>query len=412
MGCFNHKGNFSQLPIEYGDRIVVIVGVRPIKKTYLTQELDDFAPGHSFVPISVPIRGKYNDYGGIEDVDYTPAIDQLEKFFGMDTIKIVDLAERTCCGCENQMEEENEIAKGVLEKILRNSGYTDTELALTYIMEHEKIFDHIVSIANPKKKDRYFWKIPHEYIEALGYKKNQIGEENGYPIIIWEHDTLPKLKEKCYVWLENDFGNYGKVSNTIGQLCEKIGCDVPKEFEDTFFESVFKEECGVVSLEKREQMLFDYYHTLIGQTGKNGVFTKEDVEKLIEDYKKKTPEEKESDLSILDFVRPRGGNPERYSFKRHSMDWGLFYYRDGMGMTNCILSQFGFKEEHLKPEYMKEVVETAALLDGLNTLQMTWGVTNYYRQDVCYNEHVNFLEKCLSIAKEKKEKFDEENDED
>ena len=34
MGCFNHKGNFSNLPITYGDRIVVIVGVRPTKKTY------------------------------------------------------------------------------------------------------------------------------------------------------------------------------------------------------------------------------------------------------------------------------------------------------------------------------------------------------------------------------------------
>ena len=68
MGCFNHKGNFSNLPITYGDRIVVIVGVRPTKKTYDSQELDTFSPGCSFVPISVPIRGEYNDYGGIEVV--------------------------------------------------------------------------------------------------------------------------------------------------------------------------------------------------------------------------------------------------------------------------------------------------------------------------------------------------------
>ena len=406
MGCFNHKGNFSNLPITYGDRIVVIVGVRPTKKTNIGQELDDFSPGHSFVPISVPIRGEYNDYGGIENIDRTPAIDELEKFFSMKTTKLVDLAERTCCGCEDQMENENEIAKEVLKNILNHSGYTDTELTLTYIMEHEKIFDHIVSIANPKKKDRYFWRIPHEYIEVLGYRENKLGEENNYPVIRWEHDTLPALKERCYVWLENDFGDMTKTSHTLAQLCEKIGCGVPKEFEDTFLECSFKEDCEVMTQEKREEMLFDYYRSLVGTTGKNGVFTQEDVDKLIEDYKNQTPEEKENDLSILDFISPRRSQ-EKYSFKRHSMSWGLFYYRDGMGMTNCILSQFGFYDEHLKPEYMKEVVETAALLDGLHILELTWGVTNYYRQDVDYDQHLNFLEKCIEIVKEKKAEEEE-----
>ena len=406
MGCFNHKGNFSNLPITYGDRIVVIVGVRPTKKTYIGQELDNFSPGHSFVPISVPIRGEYNDYGGIENIDRTQAIDELEKFFSMETTKLVDLAERTCCGCEDQMEDENEIAKEVLKTILDHSGYTDTELTLTYIMEHEKIFDHIVSIANPKKKDRYFWRIPHEYVEALGYRKNQLGEENSYPVIRWEHDTLPTLKERCYIWLENEFDDMGKTSHTLAQLCEKIGCDVPEEFEETFFESIFKKECDLMNPEKREQMLFDYYRSLVGQTGKNGVFTEEMVKDLIEDYKKKTNEEKIEELDVLDFIRP-SVDDERYSFKRHSYGHGLFYYRDGMGMTNCILSQFGFYEEHLKPEYMKEVVETAALIDGLYTLQMTWGVTNYYRQYVDYDQHLNFLEKCIEIVKEKKAEEEE-----
>lgn len=405
MGCFNHKGNFSNLPITYGDRIVVIVGVRPTKKTHIGQELDVFSPGHSFVPISVPIRGEYNDYGGIENIDRTPAIDELEKFFGMETTKLVDLAERTCFDCEDQMEEENNIAKEVLKNILNHSGYTDTELTLTYIMEHEKIFDHIVSIANPKQKDRYFWRIPHKYIEALGYRENRLGEENNYPIIRWEHDTLPTLKEMCYVWLENDFGDMTKASHTIAQLCEKIGCNVPKEFEDTFFETIFKEECGL-TFEKREEMLFDHYHSLVGKTGKNGIFTEEMVKDLIEDYEKKTKEEKMKELEVFEFIRP-SISEDRYTFRRHCYSNGLFYYRDGIGMNNCILSQFGFYEEHLKLEYMKEVVEIAALIDGLHILELTWGVTNYYRQDVDYNQHLNFLEKCIEVVNEKKTKNEE-----
>lgn len=409
MGCFNHKGNFSNLPITYGDRIVVIVGVRPTKKTYIGQELDNFSPGYSFVPISVPIRGEYNDYGGIENIDRTPAIDKLEKFFGIETTKLVNLAERTCCGCEDHMEDEDEIAKKVLKDILYNSGYSDTELTLTYIMEHEKIFDHIVSIANPKKKDKYFWRIPHKYIEALGYKKNQIGEENAYPVIRWEHDTLPTLKEKCYVWLENDFNDLGKTSHTLTELCEKIGCDVPEEFEETFLESNFKKDCDFENSEKRDQMMFDYYRSLIGKTGVDGVFTEEKVKDLIEDYKKKTKEEKIHEFGVLNyFIRQQSKDKydETYSFKRHGNDFGLFYYRRGIDMSKSILSQFGFYEEHLKPEYMKEVVETAALIDGLQILELTWGVTNYYRQDVDYNQHLNFLEKCIEVVKEKKTKDD------
>ena len=103
MGCFNHKANFSQLPIVYGDRIVVVLGIRRLGKI----QVNEFSPGHTFIPISVPIRGEYNDYGGIENVDRTPGIEVLENFFdGMNVDTIVDLAERLSIGCEDQMEKQ------------------------------------------------------------------------------------------------------------------------------------------------------------------------------------------------------------------------------------------------------------------------------------------------------------------
>ena len=127
---------------------------------------------------------------------------------------------------------------------------------------------------------------------------------------------------------------------------------------------------------------------------------------MIEEYKKKTKEEKMKELDMLDFIIP-SKHEEGYSFKRQDYNNGLFYPINGMNMSNSILSQFGFGEEHLKIEYMKEVVETAALIDGLCALQMTWGVTNYYRQDVNYNLHLNFLEKCIEVVKEKQTKKEE-----
>lgn len=394
MGCFNHKCNFSNLPVVWGDRIVVIIG--------FTQQLvhqDNFSPGCSFVPISVPIRGRYNEYGGIEDVDMTPSIEVLERYFDMDVYHIVDIAERTTSGCEHQMEEENGKVLGVLENIAKESGYTECKLKISYVMEHESIFDYLVSTANLKMKDREFWRIPHKYIEALGYKKENLGKENGYEFNKWTHDTLPTLKENCHLWLENEFGQFDKISHSIAELCKRIRCEVPEKFEESFFENVFKNE---VSLKDKEKLLIEYYKSLVGKHCKNGVFSQEDVDKLIKEHNESTPEEKEDDYLILDFVST--GAFENYSFKRHYENYGLFHFRSGMIMTNSILSQFGNKDEHLDLKYMKEVIEIASIIDALDNLQMTWGVTSYYRQYVNYDQHIDFLNECLKVAKEKKEK--------
>ncbi len=349
MGCFNHKGNFSQLPIAYGDRVVVIIGV-----SHLESNPDNFSPGCSFVPISVPIRGKYNDYGGIENVDRTPAIDVLENYFGLDVYKIVDFAERTCCGCEDQMENEKEKVNKILNEL--NKHYNFEELKLSYIMEHEQVFDYLVSTGNPKKKEKEFWRIPHKYIEALGYEKTVTGKHNGYEHIDWKHKTLSPLKENCYVWLENDFGKFDKVSHTISELCEKIGCVVPEEFNEGFLESCFKKDLNAIKL---DEDIFD------------------------------------EDTQLMN-----------YSFRRDNFRNGLFSYRTGLTMQSNILSQFGNFNEHIDQKYMKEVVEIAAIINALQELEMTWGVTNYYRQDVDYNQHIGFLNECLNVAKSKKEEHE------
>lgn len=393
MGCFNHKGNFSQLPITYGDRIVVIVGVTPVPADV---DIDNFAPGGSFVPVSVPIRGIYNDYGGIENVDMTPAVKVLEEFFGLEVTKIVDAAERTMCGCEDQLEDIiGEMGLEGLKKAMDTLFKKDdilmrnkvrelggpTGLSLSYMMEHERIFDHIVAVGNPTMADKEWWRIPHTYIEMLGYRKNVIGENNHYPVILWESDGgLPTLKEECYVWLEKDFGQMGKVSNTISELCTKIGCFCGDKFNEKFLENIFRKEAAENPHPSWEVMRA----SLLGMAANPDAVTDDELEKIsnkIGGY--------------------RSGGEFGYTFGRHTTERGLFGHRDGIYMPGLILAQFGEDDEHLNMEYMKEVVEVAALLDGLEKLQMTWGVTNYYRQDVDYNTHILFLQECMNVATDK-----------
>ena len=81
-------------------------------------------------------------------------------------------------------------------------------------------------------------------------------------------------------------------------------------------------------------------------------------------------------------------------------------HTDGIHMPRLILSTIGIGEEHLEMKYMKEVVETASIISALMRIEMTWGVTSYYRQEIDYDRHINFLEKCLDVVKSKKEEME------
>lgn len=357
MGSFNHKCNFSQLPARYGDRIVVMVGVR---MTDNILEADGFAPGNSFTPVSVPIRGEYDDYGGIKNVDRTPGVETLEKFFGMNVEKIVDCAERITCGCEDQVKGDAKKIMDVLDKILMYSYYKKYSLKFSYIMEHESVFDALVAMNDLAVKDRYYWMIPHEAIERLGYSKELLGEENHYEIIRWTHESLPELKEKCYVWKKEDFDDYGKTVHTISDLCKYVGCDVPEVYKEKYYESRFK--AGIKKLKEKK--------------------------------------------SAFDMLISRD---DEYSFLR-GFNRGLFNSGENSGISEFLICSLGENNEHMDIKFMKEVIEVALLYDAMRMLQMTWGNTNYYRQDVNYGPHIEFLRKCLDVAEEKKREY--ENDED
>ena len=357
MGSFNHKCNFSQLPARCGDRIVVMVGLRPTTGGVLYA--DTFSPGNSFTPVSVPIRGEYNDYGSIENVDRTPGVEALEKYFGMSVDKIVDCAERITCDCEDQVKAD---AKKIMSVLCQNYAWEyhkNEHLKFSYIMEHEAVFDSMISMSNIAIKDKYYWRIPHKFIESLGYTKNLLGKDNHYEVVRWTHDTLPELKEKCYVWKKEDFDDYGKTSHTISELCEYIGCDVPDEYNKNYYESRF----------------------LAG----------------IEELKTQKDE--------MDFLRP---NKDEYSFLRGS-EFGLFgRCYESKGISGFIICSLGDYNAHMDVKYMREIIEVALILDSLYMLQMTWGNTNYYSQDIDYDLHINFLKSCLKVAEEKKHQCDEE----
>lgn len=79
MGCFNSIGFYSKMPIHYNDNVVLFIcaGYNYNSATYMPIYTVD-----RFFPITFQINGKYNDCGGIKNVEKDVNVEYLEKLFG------------------------------------------------------------------------------------------------------------------------------------------------------------------------------------------------------------------------------------------------------------------------------------------------------------------------------------------
>lgn len=98
MGCFNEMGFHTHLPIVYGDDIVLFLGVNPQYKRRCLPDYVEFAPGCSFTPIALPIFGKYNDYGNIEDIVRDENVEAIERFFNLDIYQVLRIIDDNMIG--------------------------------------------------------------------------------------------------------------------------------------------------------------------------------------------------------------------------------------------------------------------------------------------------------------------------
>lgn len=89
MGCFNAACSVSNISIGAGDPIAFI----PLEMSRYRYHIGD--GNHMFIhpycfysPATLPIFGRYNDYGGIEDVERCPNVEVIEKFFKVPIMEV------------------------------------------------------------------------------------------------------------------------------------------------------------------------------------------------------------------------------------------------------------------------------------------------------------------------------------
>lgn len=112
MGCWNGTCGLSNLPILHGDKVVCFI----VKKDdYENKISHECYPWDHSSPLTFPLIGYYDDYGGIENIEPSPHIDFIIKYFkkifddgllncdkyygkkGINTID--DVIQLVVCGC-------------------------------------------------------------------------------------------------------------------------------------------------------------------------------------------------------------------------------------------------------------------------------------------------------------------------
>lgn len=164
MGCFNMVGFYSNMPIKYQDDIVYFICASYGK-------LDDsnvLEPNNIIEPICLPIFGKYNDYGTIEDIVCDINVQTIERTFNMQINNIVQIIEDNSFITIN--ESKNEDYKNILSKLLDSQWFRDKEnISLCVTMEHKLVYDTMTTLFN----DNYTTELGEKLDEMLDFIKEQ-----------------------------------------------------------------------------------------------------------------------------------------------------------------------------------------------------------------------------------------------
>lgn len=152
MGCFNRCGFYSHLPITYDDDIVCFICA---SHKYKNHETTPIAPFGVLEPICLPIFGKYDDYGSIENIIKDDNVDCIEKAFQLPIEEIFSAID-ICSGYtiseinENERLNSNSLKKytekyvSILNKLKESFKFHlydfDTQFSLLFTMELSEVY--------------------------------------------------------------------------------------------------------------------------------------------------------------------------------------------------------------------------------------------------------------------------------
>lgn len=164
MGCFNINGGISKLPISYGDDCFLLIGL--YNKSIQDSFLDSY--GFLFTPIALPIYGKYDDYGKIENIVKDKNVEVIEAFFDDNIENIISLIDDKISGREFYVNKNKDLYTKYNIKLNLNKSYYE----LRYVIDHKFVYDTISTIEtdlffNLKESLNFTKKIPYSLKDCM-----------------------------------------------------------------------------------------------------------------------------------------------------------------------------------------------------------------------------------------------------
>lgn len=190
MGCFNMVGFYSNLPIKANDDIVYFICASYGK----LDGSNVLEPSSIIEPICLPIFGKYNEYGSIEDIVCDRNVQAIEKTFNIPIQNIVQIIEDNSFITINDCE--NEDYKVILTKMLDTQYFRDKEnISLCVTMEHKSVYDTMITLFN----DKYTTELGDKLNEILDFiKESKVDYFNlfNYSPITYKLETILYIQQK------------------------------------------------------------------------------------------------------------------------------------------------------------------------------------------------------------------------
>lgn len=205
MGCFNSTGFISKLPIRYGDRVVCFIALENIHG--ITGH-SLYYPDSVVAPYFLPVRGEYDDYGSVCEVDRTPIVDFIEKRCDCGIEEVLKAVERCLYGdtLKENIEywskdgKENEDLVGY-NKLVKLFGSKDVRPIL--LLEHEDVYDQLTdryfentsgwSRIQPEDKVKLFFSAINDYKQF--YEKHKEAIDASKLLSFDLYDDMPKLAD-------------------------------------------------------------------------------------------------------------------------------------------------------------------------------------------------------------------------
>jgi hypothetical protein len=172
MGSFNKIGFISSLPIMYGDETTLVFMLpnkyNDNKHSGVCYSTDWYEPAF------LPLFGRYDDYGRIEDVEVTKGLEFIENFFGVDIGIMI-----------NEVDD-NSVGRG--DKKCSATKSKEIYERLTFGLELTKVYKKMASvkiIAYNQDRNTEFW------LNKFGFhqiENNTVSYRYKYT---WVHPELP-----------------------------------------------------------------------------------------------------------------------------------------------------------------------------------------------------------------------------